>query len=284
MARRLSWLYCASASEGETPCRCQGWVNIACVSTPIRIAASQFPVSGDIGRNARYIYRQTIEAASGGANVIQFPETALSGYPPKHFKTMDAYPWPELSRQTDRIIDLAAQLQIWIVFGSMRQIENARPTSCVHVISSTGRLVGTYDKQRLYKREKEFFSEGDSSKIVEINGHKCGFLICYDNCFPELYQPYRDAGVVLLFHSFYNAANGHATAIKDLMMANLLVRSADNQMWISASNSSQRYSPLPACIVRPDGTATSSRRNIAGLVMDDFPLHELGWNYDNREH
>ncbi len=89
--------------------------------------------------------------------------------------------------------------------------------------------------------------------------------------------------VGLLFHSFHNAGNRDATGIKDLMLAILIVRAADNQMWISASNSSKRYSPLSACIVRPDGSMVRSRRNVAGIVIEDYPKAELGWTYDNRK-
>jgi hypothetical protein len=89
--------------------------------------------------------------------------------------------------------------------------------------------------------------------------------------------------VGLLFHSFHNAGNREVTSMKDLMLAILIVRAADNQMWISASNSSKRYSPLAACIVRPDGSMIKSRRNIAGIVIDNYPNAELGWTYDNRK-
>ena len=252
------------------------------MTDPIRIAASQFPVSGEIDRNAAFICRQTRKAAANGATVVQFPETALSGYPPKHFETLDGYPWDDLRAHTDRIRDLAAEFEIWIVLGSMHCEHPSPPTSCLQVISDAGDIVATYDKQRLYRGEKAFFKAGEGPTIVTINGYRCGFLICYDNCFPELYEPYRDAGVQLLFHSFYNAANRHATTIRDLMMANLLIRAADNRMWIAASNSSERYSPLPACIARPDGSVTRLRRHVPGILYDDFPLHELGWTYDNR--
>jgi predicted amidohydrolase len=117
--------------------------------------------------------------------------------------------------------------------------------------------------------------------VVNIKGHKCGFLICYDNAFPELYKPYKKMGVGLLFHSYHNAGNKHKTSIKNLMDANLLVRSADNQVWISASNSSKPYSPLPATIARPDGSANRGERHSTCIVIEDYPKAKLGWTYDN---
>jgi predicted amidohydrolase len=252
------------------------------MTTPLRIAAAQFPVSGNTARNRQYIDTQMAEAASKGVQVLQFPETALPGYAPKHIGSLENYAWSSLDNLTQSVREAAARLKLWVVLGSMRQVDGDAPRSCVLVISDTGEIAGTYDKQRLYGREREFYSVGTGPCVVDIGGYKCGFLICYDNCFPELYDEYRDLEVGLIFHSFYNAANSQATSIEDLMLANLIVRAADNRMWISASNSSERYSPLSACIVRPDGTLVRSKRNVAGIVIDDYPSAELGWTYDNR--
>ncbi len=249
----------------------------------LRIAASQFPVSGSIPRNARYIQAQMKEAAIKGVQVIQFPETALSGYGPAHFKSLENYQWDILDHHTREICELASTLNLWVVLGSTRQVDRELPRNCVHVISNTGVIVGSYDKQRLYRGEKKYYSPGNEPLVIEINGFKCGFLICYENCYPALYDVYRNMEVGLLFHSFYNAGNVKATSIKDLMLAILIVRAADNRMWISASNSSKRYSPLSACIVRPDGSMVQSKRHAAGMVIDDYPKAELGWTYDNRK-
>jgi hypothetical protein len=43
-----------------------------------------------------------------------------------------------------------------------------------------------------------------------------------------------------------------------------------------------RRPPLPACIVRPDGSMVRARRHVAGLVVDDYARADLGWTYDNR--
>ncbi len=253
------------------------------MNRPLRIAAAQFPVSGNIDRNARYIQAQIVEAASKGVQVIQFPETALSGYGPRHFDSLANYAWQSLDTHTQTICEFASSHNIWVVLGTMRRVASRLPRISLQIISNTGAIVGFYDKRHLYGREKAYYSAGETPCVVEINGFKCGFLICYDNCFPELYTEYRAMGVGLLFHSLYNAGNRGATSIKDLILANLLVRAADNGMWIAASNSSRRYSPLSACIVRPDGSMVRTKRHVTSLVIDDYPSAELGWTYDNRD-
>ena len=222
------------------------------------------------------------QAAAQDVQVIQFPESALPGYGPAHFESFKDYDWDQLENQTIRIQALADELSLWVVLGSMRRQGTAKPRNCLRIISGRGEPVGVYDKQRLFEKEKAYYSPGCGSFDLEIHGHQCGFLICYDNCFPELYRPYRDRNVGLLFHSFHNAGNSRVTSIKELMLANLIVRAADNGMWISSSNSSKKYSPLPACIVRPDGSMIRMKRNLSGFVVDDYPNAGLGWTYDNR--
>ena len=254
---------------------------IKIMDTYLRIAASQFPVLDEMEKNFKIIKRQIVEASSKKVDVVHFPETALPGYFDKPHKQFLDSDWLKLESYTSDICNLAANHNIWVILGSIRKIDGDLPRNCLNIISNNGEIIDNYDKQRLYKTEQEYYSRGNSPYVVSIKGYKCGFLICYDNCFPELYTPYRELGVGLIFHSFHNAGNTQETSIKDLMSANLLVRSADNQMWISASNSSKTYSPLPATIARPDGSANVGSRHSTCIVIEDYPKAKLGWTYDN---
>lgn len=49
------------------------------MNTKLTISASQFPVSGNIARNAKYIETHMIKAVAEGAQVVHFPETSLPG-------------------------------------------------------------------------------------------------------------------------------------------------------------------------------------------------------------
>jgi len=232
-------------------------------------------------KNYKYIIKHIEKASKSDVEVIQFPETALPGYLCYPKDNFTEFGWSTLESLTEAICDLALSNNIWVILGSIRKKEGQLPRNCIAVISNFGEIIGYYDKQRIYKTESEFYSAGKSSFVVNIKGHKCGFLICYDNCYPELYTAYRELGVGLIFHSFHNAGHKQETSIKDLMEANLLVRSADNQIWISASNSSKPYSPLPATIARPDGSANKGKRHSTCIVIEDYPKAKLGWTYDN---
>ena len=247
----------------------------------LRIAAAQFPVSHNIGENYKYIEKLIKKASDRDVEVLHFPETALPGYLNIPKDNLSRFDWNTLESFTEAICILAHSYNIWVILGSIRNEEGQLPRNCICVISNSGKIIGYYDKQRIYKTEAEYYSPGKSPFVVSIKGYKCGFLICYDNCFPELYSTYRDMGAVLIFHSMYNAGNKNMTSIKDLIAANLLVRSADNQIWISASNSSRAYCPCPSTIARPDGCTIRARRHVTSIVIDDFPKAKLGWTYDN---
>lgn len=250
----------------------------------LRTAACQFPVCRDVASNAKYIRRFMEEAADAGAHVVHFPETALSGYGRSDLTPSDADNWRSLEGHTEEVAGLAGRLGLWVVLGTCRRVAGSEtPANCVHVISDEGRIVGTYDKQKLAPKEPEWYTPGDGSLVVNINGMKCGFLICYESCFPALFEGYRQKGVRLIFHSCHNVSGRPRPVLRELALAQIRTRAADYQMWVSGSNSSARYSFSTACVARPDGTVRSSRRHAAGILMHDFPDTGLGWTYDNRE-
>lgn len=249
----------------------------------LRIAICQFPVSHNVASNAKFIRRFMKEAAGAAAHAVHFPETALSGYGRSGFTSSSTDDWQELEEHTREIVDLAGKLDLWMVLGSCRKVANKqRPANCVHIISDEGQIVGTYDKQRLTPSEAAWYTPGDSFLVVTINNIKCGFLICYEACFPDLFEAYREEGVRLIFHSCHNVSGTPKPLFQELTLAQVRTRAADNQMWISDSNSSARYSFSTACIARPDGSVRCSRRHSNGILLHDFPDTELGWTYDNR--
>jgi predicted amidohydrolase len=220
-------------------------------------------------------------AAEVAAHAIHFPETALSGYGRSDFTPSSTDKWQELEGHTQGVIDLARQLGLWVVLGSCREV-GEKPANCTHVISDTGRMVGTYDKRRLTPSEFAWYTPGNEALVITINDIKCGFLICYEACFPGLFEAYREKGVQLIFHSCHNVSSKPRPLFQELTLAQIRTRAADNQMWIASSNSSAPYSFSTACIARPDGSVHRSRRHVNGLLLHDFPDTELGWTYDNR--
>ncbi len=87
------------------------------------VAACQFPVSADISENYNWIKNQIIEAKLKKADIVQFPECALSGYPEVDLKTLEGFDWDLLIEKTDSILSLAKQLKIWVLLGSIHRLK-----------------------------------------------------------------------------------------------------------------------------------------------------------------
>ena len=242
----------------------------------LKVATCQFPVTGDLKSNAGYIKKFINEAAQNNADIVHFSEAALSGYPPKDIPSFENYDWEALRKETFEILDLARKNNIWIILGSAHFIsEKEKPLNSLYIISNEGKIVDRYDKSMLTEGDSEFYTAGSHIAVVDIKGYKMGFLICYDSCYPEMYNIYRHKGVKLMFHSFYNAHHDGETILDEIIPAEIRVRASDNVMWVIANNSSGDYSSWAACIARPDGSLESLERGIPGILYREFPDVEI---------
>lgn len=247
----------------------------------LRVASCQFPVSGDVARNARQIRRFLKKAAEAGAHLLHTSESALSGYVHTDFPSFKSYDWAALRRETTGLRELAAELGLWLVLGSAHYLdEKTKPTNCLYVIDPRGRIADRYDKCMCTLGEQPDFSAGRRRVIVTIRGVRVGFAICYDICFPELYAAYREAGAQVMLHSFYNARSKGKNCLDVLNVRQVPTRCADNRLWAVANNSSRRYAHWASFVARPDATiAQQLPLHRAGLLVHDFPdgLSRGGW-------
>ena len=251
----------------------------------LKVATCQFPVSGEIESNANYIKRFIKEAALNKADIVHFSEAALSGYPPKDIPSFESFNWDDIRAETHSIMSLARKHNIWVVLGSVHYIsENEKPLNCLYIISDKGKIVDRYDKSMLTGGDLRFYTPGDHTAVLELNGFKLGFLICYDSCFPEMYNIYRHKDVKIMFHSFYNAHHKGKTILDEIIPAEIRVRASDNLMWVIASNSSGHYSSWPTCIARPDGSLESLKRGVPGILYREFPDNHRTNNFPSWTH
>ncbi|MDX2431505.1 MAG: carbon-nitrogen hydrolase family protein [Bacteroides sp.] len=101
---------------------------------------------------------------------------------------------------------LASALDIWVILGSIHELgEGFKPMNSLYVINPDGMIEDRYDKRFCTEGDLEHFSAGEHFSVVNIQGIKCGFLICFDVRFPELYREYKKLDVDFIFQSFYNA-------------------------------------------------------------------------------
>jgi predicted amidohydrolase len=253
-------------------CSQTGGADSSASASGLKVASCQFPVSGNVDENARYIKGFIEKAAACQAEIVHFSEAALSGYAGVDVPNFDNYDWHRLRTHTQEIMGLAKEHRIWIVLGSAHYLcPDEKPTNCLYIISGEGEIVDRYDKSMCTGGDLNSYTPGNHLVTIDLKGIRCGFLICYDSCFPEMYNVYRHRGVQLMFHSFYNARHKGKTILDEIIPAEIRVRASDNLMWVVANNSSADHSAWPTCIARPDGSLTALERGVPGILYRTFP-------------
>jgi deaminated glutathione amidase len=246
----------------------------------ILVATCQFPVTADIESNLQFILEHMESGKSQNADVCHFPEASLSGYAGVDFTSFESFNWDALRRASREIIRLAGELKIWTIFGSAHELTGSnKPHNSSYIINAEGKLVDRYDKLFCAGNIEQstddlaHYSSGSHFSTFEINGVRCGVLICHDYRYPELYREYKRRGVQLIFHSFhvanvsqdkfeqlldyvgrkhrYLGSGGTLPAVT--MPAGMIASASNNFVWISCPNSSTKESCWPSFFVRPDG-------------------------------
>jgi NAD+ synthase (glutamine-hydrolysing) len=153
------------------------------VDRVIRVALAQVnPIVGDLDGNARLIIDRIDEARGHGAEIVAFPELALTGYPPEDLVLKPAFVRDNL-KQLDRVV--AATRDISAVVGFVDhdgEIFNAA------AIIRDGELKAVYHKVFLPNYgvfdEERYFAVGHRCPIFIQNGIRIGVTVCEDCWYP----------------------------------------------------------------------------------------------------
>lgn len=104
--------------------------------------------------------------------------------------------------------ELAKQLKIWILIGSMKiKVSEDKTANRSFLFSKTGQLMATYDKIHLFDcdlptgeshRESDNIMPGTKAAVVKTPWKPIGLSICYDLRFPYMYRSMAQKGAEIL--------------------------------------------------------------------------------------
>jgi NAD+ synthetase len=146
----------------------------------MKIAIAQLNATvGDLSGNVARIADFATRAKREGADLVVTPELALCGYPPEDLLLRADF----LEACDGAMHDLAGRVRdVTLVVGHPRTADGKRYNSAS--IIEKGRVVGTYDKQRLPNYtvfdEERYFETGGAPCVHGINGVNFGVNICED--------------------------------------------------------------------------------------------------------
>ena len=156
------------------------------MNAKVKIAGIQMePKILEKERNLARCLELTQIASGGGAQLVIFPEAALSGYV---FSSLDeALPIiePIPGPSTEKILAACRELNVYVIAGLLEE-DGGKYYNAAAFLGPSG-LVGKYRKLHLpYLGIDRFLNHGDLPLTVyETEVGRIGMCICYDSRFPE---------------------------------------------------------------------------------------------------
>ena len=198
-----------------------------------RLALAQINTTvGDIPGNTAKILDYIQRARDAHADLVAFPELAVTGYPPEDLLFNTAF----LQANTAALEKIATASQgIAVVVGCVdvgRDIANAA------ALAFGGKLIDIYHKMYLPNYgvfdEDRYFRRGAACPVYTINGVGVGVNICEDIWYPVgPIAVQRDAGAEVIVN--INGSPFHAGK-RDYREKMISTRAADNELYVAYLN------------------------------------------------
>jgi predicted amidohydrolase len=167
----------------------------------IKIATAQFEnKSGDKNYNLSVIEKLSKKASAESCDVISFHECSITGYTfARNLSKEQMLDLAELIPSGEsilKLIEIAKNNNIVILAGLFEKDENDNLFKAYVCVDKNG-LVAKYRK--LHPFINPYLTPGDRYCIFEIEGWKCGILICYDNNIIENVRATKLLGADIIF-------------------------------------------------------------------------------------
>lgn len=165
------------------------------------ISTAQFENrSGDKDYNLSVIEKLTKEAKVKGSDVIAFHECSITGYTfAKNLTESEMLQIAEYipeGESVQRLITMAEHNDITILAGLFEKDRDNKLYNTYVCVNKYG-LVASHRK--IHPFISRFLSPGNNYTVFEINGWKCGILICYDNNIIENVRATKLLGADIIF-------------------------------------------------------------------------------------
>ncbi len=198
-----------------------------------RLALAQINTTvGDIPGNTARIIEYMDRARDAGADLVAFPELAVTGYPPEDllFKTS----FLEANEAAMKEV-VAASQGIAVVVG---YVETGPDIANAAAVGHDGRLIDTYRKMYLPNYgvldEDRYFRRGETCPVYIINGTGVGVSVCEDIWYPVgPIAVQREAGAEVIVNINGSPFHAGKQAYREKMIA---TRAADNELIVAYLN------------------------------------------------
>lgn len=165
------------------------------------ISTAQFENrSGDKDYNLSVIDKLTKEAKVKGSDVVAFHECSITGYTfainLTESEMLQIAEYIPEGESVQRLITMAEHNDITILAGLFEKDRDNKLYNTYVCVNKYG-LVASHRK--IHPFISRFLSPGNNYTVFEINGWKCGILICYDNNIIENVRATKLLGADIIF-------------------------------------------------------------------------------------
>ncbi len=169
-----------------------------------RLALAQLPARDDVTENRDQVLDAMRRAAAAGANVIAYPELALSKFFPQHEHHPNAREFAETvpGPTTTQVSRLAKEFGLVTVLNLYEEAETGLYDSSP-VIDADGTLLGVTRMVHITDyacfHEQAYYTPGDrGAPVYATQAGRIGVSICYDRHYPEYMRALGVAGANLV--------------------------------------------------------------------------------------
>ncbi|WP_191083887.1 N-carbamoyl-D-amino-acid hydrolase [Roseococcus microcysteis] len=240
------------------------------------------------------------EAARQGAQMVVFPELALTTFFPRWFipNTQELDTWFERAMPNPNcqaLFDRARELRVGFYLGYAELTEDGHRFNTAITVGPDGEILGKYRKvhlpgsvepregSRFQQLEKRYFEYGDMGfpafrGPAEWHRPVMGMLICNDRRWPEAWRCYGLQGVELMVMGYNSAAydpNGGSTENEDIRTFHSTLAAQSNAYmnatWAvsvaKAGNEDGSGLIGGSVIVNPDGVVVAQAKTLGDEVV-----------------
>jgi predicted amidohydrolase len=218
----------------------------------MRVALYQCPpLPLDVAGNLKRLHQLAQEATD--ADLLVLPEMFLTGYN-IGLEAVGALAEAQDGPSALSIAALAKNSGVAILYGYPERGADGQIYNAVQLIDANGQRLCNYRKTHLFgDLDHSMFSPGDDEfPLVELNGWKLGFLICYDLEFPENTRRLALAGAELIL-----VPTANMVPFDFVADVTVRARAFENQCYVAYANYCGQEGEIQYCgqssIAAPDG-------------------------------
>lgn len=188
-------------------------------------------IAGNIEKNLRRTEEIAIKATKEHADIIFFPETALTGYSSSNNIKSQAIEIP--SATINELCRISKENQTTIITGLHEKRQHQY--FITQIVVANGEIKGIYRKTHLSFNESKVLSTGNEIPVFETPKCRFGIQLCYDTHFPEISTIQALQKADILFMAFATPGS-NPESLTERLMRFLKARAYDNSCFVVYTN------------------------------------------------